>query len=175
MDSSNLQVVQKAGFIDAVLTSQFAARERILTIRWGETIERCEKLLEPNDLEHVKRITLWDLVQNEILEAASAISGRSKPYKIEPALGNVCKLATIVESRFGVSPKFFRGIIGLLVKVSSHFHAHPLCQDHSLTPTSSLHKMCKPYQNSHGCSRIWATGPRLSADTAMLLWRSWAR
>jgi len=67
--------------------------DRFFSHRWHATIQQCEKSLERDDLEQVRLITSWDLVQREVLEwPDTSLDGRSIPYEIaliEPILGHV--------------------------------------------------------------------------------------
>lgn len=96
--------------------------DRFFTSRWDATVKRCEKLLGPDDLEQVRRITSWDLVQKEVLEEAGTSFGRPVPYEIalmEPTLGHLRQFVDVFESQLGVSAGFFWGIIGLLLKLAA--------------------------------------------------------
>lgn len=104
---------------------RLAGRESFFTSHWRAIIKQCENALEPADLEQVRVVTSWDLVQAEVQGSASGSGetstsvAKSLPYEItrlRPALGHLHQFARIFESQLCLPADFFWGIMALLIK-----------------------------------------------------------
>ncbi|KAL3437123.1 hypothetical protein BDV09DRAFT_163834 [Aspergillus tetrazonus] len=92
--------------------------------QWAATVALCEKSLEPYDLEQVRLMTSWTLVQKEVLGSAGTERSRSIPYhiaRIRPTLGHLHRFTHIFESSLvpGLEAGFFWGVTGLMLKLAS--------------------------------------------------------
>lgn len=95
-------------------------------------IRECEKILEPDDLEQVRLITSWDVLQKEIFDPV-----KPTPYEIsliKPTLGHFYQFTYIFESQLapGLQASFFWGIVGVLLQVGAR-SAVPTSNDTLLT------------------------------------------
>ncbi|UKZ68844.1 uncharacterized protein TrAtP1_009864 [Trichoderma atroviride] len=113
--------------------------ERYFLRNWAEVIKQCENSLEPADLEQVRLITSWDVLQKALFDPVGTGAGKHEgiPYKIsllEPTLGHYHRFTYIFESQLapGLQANFFWGIIGILIQLTA--------QDY------------KPSPRSHECS-----------------------
>ncbi|PNP48425.1 hypothetical protein TGAMA5MH_00463 [Trichoderma gamsii] len=98
--------------------------ERYFLQNWAQVTQECESSLKPADIERVRLITSWDVLQKELFDPDTETSkGIRIPCKIsllEPTLGRYHRFTDIFESQLapGLQANFFWGIIGILLQVT---------------------------------------------------------
>ncbi len=112
-------------------------RKRYFFSNWAEIIKQCEKSLEPDDIEQVRLITSWDVLQKEVFDPVGSGSRKTIPYEIsliKPTLGHFHHFTHIFESQLApdLQANFFWGIVGVLLQVSAWLTV-PLSNDALLT------------------------------------------
>ncbi len=81
--------------------------------------------MEPDDLEQVRLITSWDVLQKEVFDPVGTGTTRkpipSEISLIKPTLGHFRHCTLIFESQLapGLQANFFWGIVGVLLQVSA--------------------------------------------------------
>ncbi|KAL7952428.1 hypothetical protein V8C34DRAFT_323297 [Trichoderma compactum] len=98
--------------------------ERYFLRNWAEVIKQCENSLEPADVEQVRLITSWDMLQKELFDPVGTGTSKGIPSKIsllEPTLGHYHRFNHIFESQLapGLEANFFWGIIGIVLQLTA--------------------------------------------------------
>ncbi|UKZ73821.1 hypothetical protein TrVFT333_001474 [Trichoderma virens FT-333] len=98
--------------------------ERYFLSNWAQVIEQCEKSLEPDDLEQVRLITSWHILQKELFDPVDTETSKRTPYEIsllEPTLGHFHRFTHIFESQLaaGLHADSFWGIVGILLQLTA--------------------------------------------------------
>ncbi|KAM0470188.1 hypothetical protein ACHAPX_010074 [Trichoderma viride] len=100
-------------------------RERYFLRNWAQVTKECENSLKPADIERVRLITSWDVLQKELFDLGTEISkGIRIPCEIsllEPTIGHYHRFTHIFESQLapGLQANFFWGIVGLLLQLTA--------------------------------------------------------
>ncbi|EHK22215.1 uncharacterized protein TRIVIDRAFT_191059 [Trichoderma virens Gv29-8] len=98
--------------------------ERYFLSNWAQVIEQCEKSLEPDDIDQVRLITSWNVLQKELFDPVDTETSKRTPYEIsvlEPTLGHFHRFTHIFESQLapGLHAHFFWGIVGILLQLTA--------------------------------------------------------
>ncbi|KAM0511972.1 hypothetical protein ACHAPE_009328 [Trichoderma viride] len=99
--------------------------ERYFLRNWAQVTQQCENSLKPADIERVRLVTSWDVLQKELFDPGTEISKKIRiPCEIsllEPTLGHYHHFTHIFELQLAPSlqANFFWGIIGLLLQLTA--------------------------------------------------------
>ncbi|KAL6695359.1 pfs domain-containing protein [Trichoderma pleuroticola] len=98
--------------------------DRYFLRTWAEVIKQCENSLEPADIEQVRLITSWDMLQKELFDPEGTGTSKGIQYKIsllEPTLGHYHRFTQLFESQLppGLQANFLWGIIGVLLQLTA--------------------------------------------------------